>query len=129
MSAANVSLIYINHLVCMHLNPDVWPYLITNYINQFFHDAMWRERNLRKVGAYADIYKKFNWTAQLPLVQNFCHDQHFYRSPLHLHQECQASTLEHPTTVLTVLILVHHAVSMKISHSALNSVWFKYLAK
>jgi hypothetical protein len=39
-----------------------------------------------------------------------------------LHHECQTSTLEHPMTVSTLLILVHHAVSMKISHSALNNV-------
>ena len=41
---------------------------------------------------------------------------------LHLHHECQTSTLEQPMTVFTLLILVHHAVSMKISHSALNNV-------
>jgi len=53
----------------------------------------------------------------------------FTGPPPHLHQECQLTNLEHATTVFILLILVYHAVSMKISHSALNSVWFKYLAK
>jgi len=54
---------------------------------------------------------------------HYCHDQHFDRSPSPLlHHKCQTSTLVHPMTVFTLLILVHHAVSMKISHSALNNI-------
>jgi len=107
----------------MHLNPDVWPYLTTNSIS--FPMVQCEGKEISEKLEHTPTFIK-NLTEQLGF--------HYYKisamtniltAPppfLHLHHKCQTHTLEHPMTVFTLLILVHHAVSMKISHSALNNV-------